>query len=472
MSPRGYSLRSIIGADVRGTSMREKRRDRDRRRSGHRHGTVSPVGGRDRDRCRAATSPVGVHPLAGVVAAITLVVYLPALRNGFVNWDDDLYVYENPRLRASSGPGFVAWALFGFHEGNWQPLTWLSHALDYAVWGLTPLGHHLTSASLHALNAGLVTLLAAELVAIAGVRAHGGEISSAIPAQTARRIAAVVAGLAFGLHPLHVESAAWVSERKDVLCAFFDLLALRSYLRHVEEAPAGSIWPWFGRRNYVTALGFFVLALLSKPMAVSLPIVLLILDWCPLERLRSVRRDWRIVSEKLPFFALALGSALLDASGAERGRRPGPQRDRAASVAADRCSPVSPRLREEDRFASGPVALLPPSDRTLVGLEWVGALPVDRRRPDGGRRIGRRSHPGSGRRGLLQPAVTLLPVLGFVQVGQHAMADRFTYLPSPECSFFLELLLPGPGRRSLVPGVGAPRGARPVCSAGWRSWLR
>ena len=154
---------------------------------------------------------------AAAVAALVCLVYLPALGNGFVNWDDGIYVYRG---------GFAAaWpeAFRSVHaSGNWHPMTTLSHALDTALWGRWAAGHHLTSVLLHGLNSAWVVLL------VAGLCGAGGEAASR---PRAIAVAAAVAGLSWGLHPLRVEPVAWVSERKELLCASFYLLGLLAYLR-------------------------------------------------------------------------------------------------------------------------------------------------------------------------------------------------------------------------------------------------
>ena len=165
--------------------------------------------------------------LAASVALITLILYLPALRNEFVNWDDNVYVLENLHIR-SFDIGLLKWAFLNFHASNWHPLTWISHALDYAVWGLDPLGYHLTSIIIHAVNTALVVLLICRLFEIAKERsAQNAPIS--FLSDRAVLIAAGVTGLLFGIHPVHVESVAWVSDRKDLLCALFFLLSVLAY---------------------------------------------------------------------------------------------------------------------------------------------------------------------------------------------------------------------------------------------------
>ena len=167
------------------------------------------------------------YSLAAAVALVTLLVYLPALQNDFVTWDDDVYVYDNPFIR-SFNLDFFQRAFLGFFTGNWHPLTWVSHAVDYAVWGLDPFGHHLTSIVLHALNTFLVVVLVLRLLNAFKERTAENGPSSFLT-ERAVLITAGTTGLLFGIHPLHVESVAWVAERKDLLCALFFLLGIIQY---------------------------------------------------------------------------------------------------------------------------------------------------------------------------------------------------------------------------------------------------
>ncbi|MEZ5396571.1 MAG: tetratricopeptide repeat protein [Bryobacterales bacterium] len=210
--------------------------------------------------------------LPWMVFGLTLLSFLPTLANGFVNFDDDRNFLANADYRGLA-PANIAWAFSTFLLGHWHPLTWLSLELDYSLWGMNPAGYHLTNSVLHATAALLAYLLFVELL---GKQA---------------RWAALVGALLFALHPLRVESVAWVSERRDVMCGVFSLATLLFYVR--------------GR--LALALAFFVGALLSKVLAAMLPLALVILDFYPL------RKPWNLstVLEKIPFFALALGAGLL-----------------------------------------------------------------------------------------------------------------------------------------------------------------
>lgn len=184
--------------------------------------TVDAADGRQGGRCRY---PGSVHGGALAVLVVVLAVYFPAVRNGFVNWDDGQYVVYNPFIRSLDG-ALIRKSFAGFHAANRHPLTWLSHALDYAIWGPDPFGHHLTNIILHAVNSYCVVLLVVLLLSAGRISAptaagRSGGLSGrwVLPAS-------VIAGLLFGVHPVHVESVAWISERKDVLSAFFYIVCL------------------------------------------------------------------------------------------------------------------------------------------------------------------------------------------------------------------------------------------------------
>ncbi|TAK95574.1 MAG: hypothetical protein EPO07_15345, partial [Verrucomicrobia bacterium] len=202
-----------------------------------------------------ARKPWSIRLICLALGLVTFALYSPSIRHEFVDYDDQQYITENPHVQAGlSGQG-VVWA-FGYHAGNWHPLAWLSHMLDCQFFGLSPVSHHLTNVLLHAANTGLLFLLLCRLSGSSGR-------------------SAMVAAL-FACHPLHVESVAWVAERKDVLCAFFFLLTLQAYARFAAESkvqsPKSKVW-------YGCSLFLFALALMSKPMAVTLPCVLLLLDF-------------------------------------------------------------------------------------------------------------------------------------------------------------------------------------------------
>ena len=366
--------------------------------------------------------------LAAGVALLTFLVYCPALLNGFVNWDDDLYVYGNPNILSLKPPFFV-WAFTDLSAGFWHPLTWISFAVDYAVWGLNPLGYHLTAIFLHALNTALVVVVTSALLDAA----QRWKVTSIFPDKRNAWVVAGITGLLFGLHPLHVESVAWVSERKDLLCAFFFLLSLSAYLKDAvltmgrqERRPCPG-FPW--SRWRLLAFLFFICALSAKTMAVTLPVVLMILDWYPLGRIRTAGDSVAMLLEKIPFVLGSLAIAVISIIA---------QKSIGALVLMD-SKPFATRLLVACKAVATylwkmliPVDLLPfypyPQQVSLLSAEYLLSVIVV---------VGITAGCifAAGKRKVLTASwlyflATLLPVLGFVQVGVYAMADRFTYLPS------------------------------------------
>ncbi len=256
------------------------------------------------DLSRGPRSLRGLGSIApALVGLATLLVFLPALGNQFVNWDDEVNLVSNPQFRGL-GWDQLRWMFSNSLGGHYIPVTWLSFALDYVLWGMRPAGYHATSVVLHTANAILFYFVARRLLH-AAVQADGRSVI----------LGAAVAALLFSLHPLRVESVAWATERRDVLMGFFTLLCVLAYLRAVERGGAGALhrgWQW-------TAVGLFGLALLSKSVVVGLPVVLLLLDVYPLRRSRGrsqagpgtsgERTLLRLAIEKTPFVALAAAAA-------------------------------------------------------------------------------------------------------------------------------------------------------------------
>jgi len=229
--------------------------------------------------------------LALAAAAAAFLAFLPALGAGFVNWDDEVGFLANPHYRGL-GPAQLRWMFTTTLLGHWSPIPWLTWGLDYALWGMEPRGYHLTSVALHAVNVALVFLLARRLL-----RAGLGE--SATPGEIAA--GALGAALVWGIHPLRAESVAWVSERRDVLCGLFYVLAALAYLRSVEDgADRAARWR-------LASLAAFAAGLSSKALAMTLPLSLLVLDWYPLRR-RAL--GWRrLAVEKAPYVVLGGAAA-------------------------------------------------------------------------------------------------------------------------------------------------------------------
>jgi tetratricopeptide (TPR) repeat protein len=370
--------------------------------------------------------------LAGSVAIVTFAVYLGSLRNDFVaEWDDGEYVLNNPHLR-SFDLAFLRWAFFDFYASNWHPLTWVSHAVDHAIWGLKPFGHHLANNILHAANAGIVVLLIRRLLEAA----RAARTNSSAPQFLDERrmiVAGGIGGLLFGLHPVHVESAAWIAERKDLLCALFFLLGITRYLNYLMATGDGPIQQGLRSRlsnkEYLLALGFFILALMSKPMAVSFPVVLLIIDWYPFQRFNR-GAAWRTaLIEKLPFVACSLVSSVLTVLAQGAG----------GAIVETKVVPLSSRLLVAAQSLIAymgkiavPVGLLPfypyPKDISLLSLRFLFPLVLVIGITLWCIMISRKQKLWLSAWGYY--VVTLLPVLGIVQVGSQSMADRYTYLPS------------------------------------------
>jgi Flp pilus assembly protein TadD len=350
--------------------------------------------------------------VAVLVCLVSVAVYLPALENGFVNWDDNDYVYNNPNMKTAP-VDFLVWAFSTSRTGNWHPFTWLSLRGDYAFWRLDPMGYHLSGVLLHGLNTMLVVLLAGVL------------LKRGLPSQKgAVLFGASVVGVIFGLHPFHVESVAWISERKDVLYAFFWLISLLAYTGYTSA-------PSVKQRRFLFLLCFisFALSALSKPMAVTLPVVLLILDYYPFRRFDQKSIFIKVaLLEKLPFFLLSGALSLVTIV---------VQKQEGAVMAIDYLS-LWARLAGAVKALGfylaktvWPTGLVPfyPLDPAISLLAWENMLSLIvilsitavsvklwRRVP------------------LFIAAwcyflITLLPVLGIIQVGSQAMADRYMYLP-------------------------------------------
>jgi len=387
-------------------------------------------------------APNSRYWLAAAIAVITFAVYLPCLRNEFVEWDDSTYVVENPFIR-SLNMTLLKRAFFEFYASNWHPLTWISHALDYAMWGLNPIGHHLTSVILHAVNTFLVVLLIMRLMeALRGTTAIGRSVFSE---EKSAFITGGVAGLLFGLHPLHVESVAWVAERKDLLCALFFLLSMTWYIKYIRAEENESVQrhsrPAVLKPHYLLSLGFFVLALLSKPMAVTLPAILLIVDWYPFKRIRSLKTFWLAFLEKLPFLALSLVSSILTVLAQSAG----------GAITSVEIAPLSTRMLVAANSLVAyvwkmivPLDLIPyyPYPENIAPFSSEYLLPIAL---IVGITVTCAMLAGKRRQNLLLAVwvyyiVCLLPVIGIIQVGGQSMADRYTYLPSIGPFFLMGLI--------------------------------
>ncbi len=350
-----------------------------------------------------------------IVALATAVAYVPTLSNGFVDFDDQTNLLENPFFRALD-PSALRW-MFTNLDGHYLPLTWLSFAVDHQIWGMSPVGYHLTNALLHVANAIVFYVLSTRLLRLA----FRLPVSGAPPSLY---VAAAISAALFALHPLRVESVAWATERRDVLSGLFILLTLHAYVRHHARERGGFAW---------AALAWYVPSLLAKPVGMSLPIVLLVLDVYPLRRLparvgawarRDVRRVW---IEKLPFIALGVATAVVEGI-AERSL------DTFYSLAQ---YGVSGRIGQ----AFFALAFYLAKTVLPIRLSPLYQLPVGWQfaRPDvlvstafvvaatGGFYVLRRRWPWALASWVVY-AATLAPVLGIAQAGPHIAADRYSYL--------------------------------------------
>jgi protein O-mannosyl-transferase len=354
---------------------------------------------------------------------LVVVTVFPLAVIGTFQWDDYPLLVDNSAYRGLAWSN-LRWMFSTNLMGHYMPVTWITYGVDYVLWGLDPFGYHLTNLALHAASTTLVYVVALRLFRAVWVRAPGDGADTL-------RIGAALASLLFGVHPLRVESVVWITERLDLLCGFFYLLAILMYLRscEAESTDAGQ-----SRRYYWAAVGMFVIALLSKSMAVTLPVVLLILDAYPLRRLRpgahgwAIPGPWRIWQEKLPFLlAGALVSivafrALLSFAPATSWDRLG-LLERVAlsaySVAFYLRKTLLPLglsplyelylpVRASDwRFLfSGVVVLFIMGLAFALRQRWPGLLAV-----------------------WISYGVMLFPVVGIFHKGHQIAADRYTYLP-------------------------------------------
>jgi tetratricopeptide (TPR) repeat protein len=336
--------------------------------------------------------------VSAVLVAAGAFVYAPVRHYEFVNFDDTQYVRDNPVVASGLSGRGLAWALTTGHAGNWHPLTWLSHLLDVELFGLDPGRHHLTSAVLHVVN----TILLFGLL----LRMTGALLRSAF-----------VAAL-FELHPLHVESVAWIAERKDVLSGFFFLLTLWAYLAYVRR-PRGD--------RYALVLVLFALGLMSKPMLVTLPFVLLLLDVWPLGRAAELSAWRRLIVEKLPLAALAIASSVITVlvqqrAGAIKGLGVLPFDRRLATAVLAYVTYVAKAVWPSRLAAIYPYPAPPPAWQVLGAIAILAAMSALALRAA-------RRHPYLPV-GWFWYLGTLVPVLGLVQVGSQPWADRYTYTPA------------------------------------------
>ena len=413
--------------------------------------------------------------LAGIgllLVVATLVVYWPVIHCGFISMDDPYYFAANPHILSGLKGSNVVWAFTTGHASNWHPLTWLSLMLDAQLFGPGSAGPHFTNLLFHLANTLLLFLLLRRLLSL---RPDQNLEATATPAAVTWW-SAVIAAL-FALHPLHVESVAWVTERKDVLSGFFFLLTLWAYVWHVQRQSRGegressaqavpALDPrlWTFDYYYCLALLFFALGLMSKSMLVTLPMVMLLLDWWPLRRVgrlhcvsaQQARGKWQVAGvrsliwEKIPFFLLGAISCVVTFIVQQKG----------GAVGALTVVSVSDRINNV--FVS--------YARYLGKTVWPMTLAIPYPLPGhwpfwpvlGAVVLFAILCAAAGWWGRKFPFVMvgwfwfvgmLVPVIGLVQVGDQAMADRYTYLPLIGIFIILVLGAAEVGARWRVPWV-------------------
>jgi accessory gene regulator protein AgrB len=416
---------------------------------------------------------IHVRHAALLTAVISCLVFLQVLNNQFVDWDDAQQIYQNSHLTAINAE-FFSWAFLEQYWLLWMPLTWLSFAIDYQLWGMNPFGFHLTSLLLHGLNTLFVALLTVQLVKLAlRGKDKGLERDSII-------FCALVGGLLFALHPLKAEPVAWATDRKGLLNAAFAIPSLIAYLRFAgcQAEHPNPLAARLHNRSYLTALLLFLLSLLCKPMSVTLPVIMILLDRFPLKRFAQQQNRHELFLEKIPFF---VGSGIV-------------------SLITIYLKPISDISFSEITFWSR----LHVACRSLIEYLRLMVLPNDL--------MALYDHPGNSvallswqyiwpillvvliTAGCIYRArsdkswltvwlcyvTLLLPVLGFSQNGGQAMADRFMYLPgigltiliAAGCThLYQRQKTSGPGRAALIVSIIAVLATYAVVTQGLiKSW--
>ncbi|TWT44660.1 TPR repeat-containing protein YrrB [Phycisphaerae bacterium RAS1] len=410
------------------------------------------------------------HPFGGAslvclsiaIAVVVLLAFFPSLSNGF-NFDDDENLERNPAYRGLRLSN-LQWMFTTFHMGHYQPLSWVTLALDYQMWGMNPRGYHATNLLLHSANAVLVFWLALRLLAPsepAGSRLKHPTGWKPIPQDLKpvsrgwragppdwRRVSAAgLAALLFALHPLRVESVTWITERRDVLSSFFLLATLLVYLRAVEprQTRTGLLM--------ATALVLYTLSLLSRAMGMTLPAILLLLDWHPLRRIGGAAgfaspAARRVYLEKLPFLLPAIAAAIIaPIAQAQTGAAVSMESHSVPSRVLQACyglffylwatiwpvglSPLYELVRVPGQLPAHHIAAALFVVAAGAGIAWLG-----RRRP-------------AIAVAALVYAVLLGPVLGLAQSGKQEVADRYSYLPAISLSILATSALRAGARSAL-----------------------
>ena len=333
-----------------------------------------------------------------VITLSIMAIYWPVQHYPFIDYDDNIYVYENMALQQDSLLPFIRWAFSDSHTGHWHPITWISHRIDWAMFGNVAGGHHWTNVIIHMMNAILLFFL--------------------LSFATGKTKRSAIVAMFFAVHPLNVESVVWIAERKNLLSTFFCLAAFLCYVRYTRR-------PTFG--TYLPVLGLFSLGLMTKPMLVTMPALMLLWDYWPLSRLtrETASRFGRLFYEKLPFFVLSLISVIITIMAAKNG----------GALRTWTAFPPDLRLMNAvESYVRYIIKMIWPNDLAFfypypesfsvntvlfsaVFLIAVTLYVLQKRH----------THP-VWFTGWFWYLIALLPVIGLVQVGYQAMADRYAYL--------------------------------------------
>ncbi len=345
--------------------------------------------------------------LAGAFISLsTLIAYWNVQHNTLIGYDDVKYLIDNEYVRSGLSFNSIKWALTATYDANWFPLTWLSHMLDMTLFGSNPLGHHLENLFLHITNALLLMCILTRL--------------------TGRIWRSAAVALLFALHPLHVESVAWIAERKDVLSTLFFLLTIRSYIKYTTDRSGYRYW---------TAIFLYLCGLAAKPMLVSLPLVLLLLDFWPLRRIspnipdsnKEIFSIAMLLREKAPFALLSIASCIVTLI---------VQRNGGAMYEAADQPLIENSLHALFNYTTYLRKIFWPSDLGVI-YPYVNELTFWLIAGSAIMITGLTILAGAVRQrmpyvtiGWFWFLVTMAPVAGFVRIGVHSIADRYTYIPS------------------------------------------
>jgi tetratricopeptide (TPR) repeat protein len=349
------------------------------------------------DRLRPA------FPICLILVLLTSVVYWQVRDFEFILFDDPLYISDNSHIQDGLTFKNLFWATKAVYASNWHPITWISHLMDVELFGMNPGAHHLTSLIVHLVNSMLLFIILKRLTGITWASGFAAAL--------------------FAVHPINAESVAWVSERKNLLCTFFFMITIWAYVRWVEK-------PGFNRYLLITV--FFIIGLMAKPMLVTLPFVLLLIDFWPLERIRRINgkrgrtEAIKLFREKIPLFVLSLGSSMLtflvqQSSGAVRSFESLPFQTRIANALISYVRYLG-KLLSPHHFAvvypysqDMPVWQVGGSLVLLIVITWISIRFI-------------RHYPYVFV-GWFWFFGSLIPVIGLIQVGSQAMADRYAYIP-------------------------------------------